>query len=94
MTRDTLTDYTAIIRGQIERDVAMLKGRLRVTAQYAEIGYLVNTHHGLPIYADGDVVCGLSVRISPYPRIVRVGGESHERDRDGERIVEHEQTIW
>lgn len=87
MTVDTLTDHSPAIRAQIERDVLALKATLEapgrwldtdqpldpVKAQYVELGFLVNSHQGEAVYADGDVVAWLPVRINrDHPRVIRV----------------------
>ncbi len=86
MPTDTLTDYSATIRAQIERDVARLvaelKGQLRDPecaedwedlTPYIELGSLVNTHHGLDLYQRGDLIMGMVVRVGDAPaRTIRL----------------------
>lgn len=86
--RDPLTDYSAEIKAEIERDVKVLIERLafkeddgwepvnRVDAQYIELGALINLHHGRDLYAEGDHICGVPVRIDrDQPRTIRVGAD-------------------
>lgn len=73
MPSDTLTDYSATIRVQIENDVRRLKWILEgkrqadqedyVNAQYVELGYLVNSHHGERLFNEGDLICGIPVSL-------------------------------
>ena len=85
---DTLTDYSAAIRVEIEELVLRLmrggKPYSRVT-----VGYMLNTHHGEPLYQNGDFINGLPVTIDrTNTRTVRVwypaflgGGEDYTEAR-------------
>ena len=66
----TLTDYSATIRAEIEREVRALKRALNAEMggwnyfrPHVSLGYLVNTHHGRPLYQEGDHIAGLRVSI-------------------------------
>lgn len=88
MPTENLTDYSVEIRAQIEREVTALKLIMEgdgqewdgrgwsaddVVAQYCTIGYLINLHHGQTLYAEGDLIAGLPVRIDRVnPRTIRV----------------------
>ena len=88
---DTLTDYSTEIRAQIERDV----GRLGLALSYrgfapttVHIGYTVNSHHGQPLFKDGDEIAGLRVQIDPF-RVHTI------RVSDSEGLLGHvEESKW
>ncbi len=111
MATETLPNYAPVIRAQIERDVARLKRSLEdsrfspdvepvesIRAEYVELGYLLNTHHGQAIYAEGDLICGLPVRLGKVPpRTISVCADNvlFERqvevcDEDGDMTFETE----
>ena len=102
MPSDNLTDYSAVIRAQIEKDVARLRFRMErngqqhhpdgswseddVVAQYVEIGYLINLHHGQALFKEGDMVAGLPISLDgTHPRTIRVcaDGVCFVRDVEG-----------
>jgi hypothetical protein len=116
-------DYTPTIRAEIEVEVARLKRRLEaraevagwpivddVAAEYVELGYLVNLHHGHDLFGENDTICGLPISINrACPRTIRVGADDVYSvdewvvyDEDGEpetRSLTHktdlfEETIW
>ncbi len=110
MPTDTLTDYTAVIRAQIERDVAKLRFHMErngqrhhpdgswseddVVAQYVEIGYLINLHHGQAMFKEGDMVAGLPVSIDgTCPRTIRVCAHGVRFVQDVEDYVEGELRV-
>lgn len=94
MDREPLPDYSSTIRAQIEREVAALQRELRHKAQYVELGYLVNTHHGKALFETGDRVGGLPMRIDrTLPRTIRVCADNvrftedvDDTDEDGRRV--------
>lgn len=120
---DTLVDYSPTIRAEIEREVERLKTRLEnvedfdgdwvrvgVVAQYVEMGHLVNTHHGKILYSEGDLICGLPVRLGRcLSRTIRVCADNvqfieevDDFDEDGEPCTHEctytrdlsEETTW
>lgn len=61
-------DYTTVIREQIIRDVKRLhRQESWRSPRYAHIGYLINSHKGMPVFKDGDVIDGLEVHIDAAP---------------------------
>lgn len=85
-TPDTLTDFSAQIREEIgvevlklKRDVEGRKGsadyypRGPIHAECVFIGYAINTHHGHDLFARGDFLHGLEVKVDAHcPRALTV----------------------
>ena len=72
MDREPLPDYSFTIRAQIEREVRSLTPRWG--AHTVDLGYMVNSHHGMALYKDGDTIAGVRVRINTQDRrTIRVG---------------------
>lgn len=63
-------NYTAVIREQITREVEQLtsefRKKYRVSPQYIELGYLLNSHKGLPVFQKGDKIQCLPIKIDQY----------------------------
>ncbi len=97
MLTETLTDFSATIRAEIERDITNLKVALRHKAQYIKLGYLVNSHHGRALYSEGDTIGGTPLTIDrTSARTIEVGANNIRHvetvtstDADGD-IVEDE----
>lgn len=95
-----LPDYSTSIRAQIEETVKRLEGDMEnkgysddyhpvydVSAQYVMVGYIINTHHGYPIYGEGDMVCGLPVRLDRnHPRSITVCADDVEFESESEEV--------
>lgn len=109
----TLTDYSVTIRAEIEAEVLRLKAALEDEMDacdcvgsdndpYLEVGYLINTHHGQPLYQEGDYIAGMSVSINrALGRTIRVAidevgflVEHEELDDDEEDWVTKEVTEY
>lgn len=60
-------DHTPVIRDQITREVRQLisdfRAHHRVEPQYVELGYLLNSHKGHSVFANGECIEGLPVKI-------------------------------
>ncbi len=110
---DTLTDHSATIRAEIAAEVLRLKEALdhEMDAEdcegtdnqpSVELGYLVNTHRGHPLYQQGDYIAGMPVRLDRTPtRVIAVVinevGFIEERevwDDDDEEWVTREVTVY
>ncbi len=71
MDREPLPDYSSTIRAQIEREVEQTKTLIERNPPYARagsvsIGYVANSHHGLPLFKDGDRLAEVPVRIDRH----------------------------
>ena len=91
MLSPLLTDYSAIIREEIERTVKDMRKEFDKRRAYpvhrdvflpftdakgVKLGHLINTHHGLPLYKNGDTIDGLPVTIdNSLSRIIKVYAE-------------------
>lgn len=73
-------DYTRQIRAQIQGDIERLVDTLPqvvdswyIIPRYVTLGYVVNSHHGRPLFNAGDTIDDLPVRISyTNPRAITV----------------------
>ena len=92
-----LTDYTSQIRAQIESDVRELKKRLLVedcaVADELRVGYLVNCHHGRPVFEEGEEIAGLRLTTDRYQmRTITVLGSGH-LTIPGYRVIDSREKI-
>ncbi len=83
MDREPLPDYSSTIRAQIEREVAQAKtcieGGWHHRAKSVAIDYVINSHHGIPLFRTGDTIAGLPVTIATNEaRTIRVGSTGED----------------
>ncbi len=68
-----IKDYSTEIRAQIEREVVSMLPRYGMPI-HANIGYMVNSHHGNALFQEGDRVGGLLVHVDrEWSHCIRVG---------------------
>lgn len=72
-------DYTPVIRAQISNDVKRLRTEIRADRlDGVSVGYLINSHKGMPVFSEGDIIEGLRVSIDRQnPRSVTLRGIRH-----------------
>lgn len=71
--------YAPTIRAEIEKDVVELKSLFTANREgrmvWVRLGYLINTHRGQVLFAPGDELAGLKVKIDmDNPWVIMVGG--------------------
>ncbi len=73
----TEIDYRPVLRARIEQEVTALLlagSSLDPRPDYASLGYMSNSHLGYALFEEGELICGLPVRINRMePRTIRVG---------------------